>query len=915
MKLTKYITYISLVGALFSCLGSGKSKLSSNTPFNEDDKTAKVLQSIRPSKPSKNNSTIKDLQLNSSISKDLKIRLWASSELIDSPIAMDVDAVGRVWVTEDYSRKKGRIVVLSDTTKDGYADKRQVFLENKFLRTSTSLAIFDNKVYVANHEKIIIYTDVNKNGVFDKLIDKEEIFSKGFETGFHDHGLHSFLGLPNGELYFDLGNRGGTFKFKDGRQFSSASYYGNPRNTKNIGKKSWDGRTYIGGMSLRMNSDGSNARVISHNNRNVMDAGISSFGDIFQADQDDPPNSRASWLLPYANYGYASFDDGGRRTWSEIAKSWDGGGQKKNGIVDLNKRGTSNRAHWRENYPGTSPIGYSLGVGSPIGAVFIENDDLSKELMGSFIFAECVRREFLHFKPEIKGTHYDMKKVESLIKLKVKGKLRSEHFSGKPFFPIDVTMNIDGSLFLADWVSSIYRRFRGLKKEGGIYRISKKSEKYVKLPKFDFTTTKGLLKVLMNPAINVRWVAFNKLTSKGSSITNDVIDFYKKQKNPYHRARLIWLLAKLGKEGRNFVLTLINHKDVRFSLVSYRALVDADPKNIFSYIKKFLPKSHLFVKQAIAISLRDIDLKGRDALISTLFKSYDGNNRYYLEALGAMSNQREEFVYNILLKNLLKKEFKNWTDKEMGIAWRLRTKLALRDLFRAMKYNRVSLNKFRFYLNAFALYFSEKERLINVAFVKELSKLPKYKAYKSTIDEFMEKDFIRLKPIKLDANYIIPKQFGKKTKVGSIDTILKLKGDAKKGKLKFQQSCLTCHVMNGVGVHFGPNLTGWGKVRSYKAIMKEILKPSSKLAHGYSRSARITNGKYTAEGLVIGHVGHSHTKGTYKLKIFGGSFKKFELRKNRYKINFLKESLMPKPENLGLTNQDIRNITEFLKKN
>ena len=907
MKLIKYITYISLVGVLFSCLGTGKSNLSSDTPFKYNE-TGKDLQLGRASKPSKYNKAVEDLQLSSSISKDLKIKLWASSELVDSPIAMDVDTIGRVWVTEDYSREKGRIVVLSDTNNDGYADKRQVFLENKFLRTSISLAVFDNKIYVANHREIIVYTDVNRNGVFDKLVDKEETLARGFETQNHDHGLHSFLGLPNGELYFDIGNRGGTFKFKDGRRdFSSASYYGNQRN---IEKKSWDGRTYIGGMTLRMSPDSSNVRVISHNNRNVMDAGISSFGDIFQADQDDPPNSRASWLLPYANYGYASFDDGGQRPWSEILKSWDGGGQNKEGALDTSTRSSSNRAHWRENYPGTSPIGYSLGVGSPIGAVFIENDALSKELMGSFIFAECVRREFLQFKPEIKGTHYNMKKVESLVRVSKKD--RNGRLSKRPFFPVDVAMNIDGSLFLADWVSNAFRRQLGLRKEGGIYRISKKSEKHIKLPKFDFTTTKGLLKVLMNPAINVRWVAFAKLVSKGSSITNDVINFYKKQKNPYHRARLIWLLAKLGEEGRKFVLTLRNHKDVRFSLVSYRALVDADPKNIFSYIKKFLPKSHLFVKQAIAISLRDIDLKGRDALISTLFKSYDGNNRYYLEALGAMSDQREEFVYNILLKNLLKKKFKNWTDKEMGIAWRLRTKLALRDLFNAMKYNSVSLEKLRFYLNAFALYHSEKERLINVSFVKELFNLPKYKGYISTIDEFMEKDFNRLKPVKLDGNYIIPKQFGKKTKVGSIDTILKLNGDAKKGKLKFHQSCVSCHVMNGVGVNFGPNLTGWGKVRSYKEIMKDILEPSSKLAHGYGSSVRITNGKYTVEGLLLGHYYH---KGDIKLKTFGGSFKKYAYRRNGYKFTILKKSLMPKPENLGLTNQDIRNITEFLKKN
>ena len=61
---------------------------------------------------------------------DLKMEVWAQSPMIYSPVAMDVDAQGRLWVTEgiDYNVKKRiatgqSIMVLSDMDHDGKADE------------------------------------------------------------------------------------------------------------------------------------------------------------------------------------------------------------------------------------------------------------------------------------------------------------------------------------------------------------------------------------------------------------------------------------------------------------------------------------------------------------------------------------------------------------------------------------------------------------------------------------------------------------------------------------------------------------------------------------------------------------------------------------------------------------------------
>ena len=70
---------------------------------------------------------------------NLTIELWARSPLIYSPVAMNFDALGRLWLTEgiDYQRglriEAGRsILVLED--QDGEADSSHVFVTEKDLR-------------------------------------------------------------------------------------------------------------------------------------------------------------------------------------------------------------------------------------------------------------------------------------------------------------------------------------------------------------------------------------------------------------------------------------------------------------------------------------------------------------------------------------------------------------------------------------------------------------------------------------------------------------------------------------------------------------------------------------------------------------------------------------------------------------
>ncbi|MDP7133204.1 MAG: hypothetical protein QF437_22095, partial [Planctomycetota bacterium] len=141
--------------------------------------------------------------------KDLKIEVWAQSPLIYSPVAMDCDARGRLWVTEGIDYNRGSriaagqsIIVVEDSDQDGKADSSHVFVTEKVRHAPLGIAVFDNRIVLSATPSIIVYTDVDRNAVFDAKIDKREVFLTGFQNTRHDHSLHAVVGAPSGQWHF-----------------------------------------------------------------------------------------------------------------------------------------------------------------------------------------------------------------------------------------------------------------------------------------------------------------------------------------------------------------------------------------------------------------------------------------------------------------------------------------------------------------------------------------------------------------------------------------------------------------------------------------------------------------------------------------------------------------------------------------
>ncbi|MCA9001744.1 MAG: dehydrogenase, partial [Planctomycetes bacterium] len=165
----------------------------------------------------------------------LEVQLFAESPMLFNPTAMDVDEEGRVWVTEgvNYRQWNGRnpglhhgegdrVVVLQDTDGDGVADSSTVFVQDKDLTAPLGIAVIDGAVYVSCSPNLFVYRDLDG----DLKADEREVLLTGFGGFNHDHGLHSVVEHPSGDLLWCAGNAGPHLvEDRDGFHLRSGSMY------------------------------------------------------------------------------------------------------------------------------------------------------------------------------------------------------------------------------------------------------------------------------------------------------------------------------------------------------------------------------------------------------------------------------------------------------------------------------------------------------------------------------------------------------------------------------------------------------------------------------------------------------------------------------------------------------------------
>lgn len=840
------------------------------------------------------------------VPEGLEATLWATSPQLFNPANMDIDSKGRIWVSEgvNYRSKGGRraagdrIVVLEDTDGDGVADKSHTFVQDPELTCPLGVAVFDNVVVVSNTPDLIVYTDVNRDGVFDPKVDKKEVLLTGFMQKQHDHSLHAVFGGPDGRWYFSNGNCGAQFTDRTGHQFNiGGAYLHNPW----AGQPSYDGHVYVGGFAASMDPDGGNVKILAYGFRNSYEQAKNSLGDLFQSDNDDPPACRVTPLIEGGNMGFFSPD--GQRTWQ----------------ADKRPGQSVPTAEWRQDDPDTIPAGDVYGGGAPTGMTFYENGALGDKWKGLLLSCETGRNVVFGYLPKQDGAGFKLERFDFFTSNK------AHQFSGSDFVivggnktisderyvqfrPSDVCVGPDGAIYVADWFDKRTGGHATLDDtcSGSIYRIAPKGFK-PKVPAIDYDTTEGQFAALQSPAVNTRLVGFSKLKAQGEKVIPEINKL--QSDNEYVAARKIWLLAQLGDAGVKIVTGMLDDANATTRLVAFRALKAAGV-NPMTVAAKLAKDESAAVRRDVAASLRDVAADQAAPVLVELAKGFDGQDRSYLAAWGIGCMGKEAAVWQALPKT------QPWDDKLAWLAWRLHVKEAIGDVKARALDSKLTPAQRKLAVDtlAFTRDAESAKALVEVAKDKAspvLGDAMWWLINRSTNDwttfgvgEMLKNEGI-LDPDKIKLTAVVSPEPPADNLVPKVADVLKLTGDAKNGATVVQR-CFMCHQINGQGVDFGPGLTGWGASQPTDVITEAVLYPSKDIAHGFEGTRIITKDGTQIDGIVL-------TDGEFvMIKSMAGltQIVPKKLIKSKTKMT---RSLMMGAVQLGLTPQEVADVVAYLR--
>ena len=570
------------------------------------------------------------------VANGLEVTLSASEPELRSLTNLDVDDRGRVWVCDvmNYRRNAGsrpegdRILILEDTTGDGVMDSVKTYYQGTDIDSAMGICVLGNEVIVTATPTVWRFVDEDGD---DKPDRKEAMFT---ETGQpqHDHSAHSFLFGPDGKLYWNFGNTGKQVKDADGNTVVDIH-----------GRAVVDnGQPLYGGMPFRCDLDGSNFEVLAHNFRNNWETTVDSFGTLWQSDNDDDGNrgTRINFVMEQGNYGYRD----------ELT----GAGWRDDRITleeEIPLR------HWHLNDPGVIPNMLQTGAGSPSGICVYEGRLLPKRYWDQVIHCDPGPNVVRAYPATPDGAGYS-----ATIDPLVTGTI------DKWFRPADVCVAPDGSLFVSDWYDpGVGGHRQGDTDRGRLFRIAPPGVKY-DVPTFDYSTASGAVEALCNPCLSVRYKAWMALHDMGESAEGELLRLYNENSNPRLRARALWLLGKIEGHGEHFVATALQdaNPDIRITGIRLAKQLGMTPSTVCASAAS---DDSPAVRRELAVALRYDESKTMPEVWAKLAQAYDGQDRWYLEALGLSSDLRPAECYEAWLAAVGGK----WNTPEgRDIVWRIR---------------------------------------------------------------------------------------------------------------------------------------------------------------------------------------------------------------------------------------------------
>jgi putative membrane-bound dehydrogenase-like protein len=582
----------------------------------------------------------------------LEAPLWAAEPMVVNPTNIDVDSRGRVWVTEglNYRLTRGgnkrfsriedadKIKILEDTDNDGKADKVTVFADQVF-PVPMGIAVEEHwskdgkyqgcKVFVGNSPDLLVLEDTDG----DDRADNRYPLLTGFGGIDSDHGVHGMVLGPDGKLYFTQGD--GCCSVQPDKSEKQQNFDVVDRSGRHV----WSDQL---ANTLRSNRDGTQFEILADRQRNNYETSLNSFGQLFTSDNDDDGNRgcRVIWIMDGGKYGYHT---------------------------------PGSPRHWGEDVPGNVPKLVGTGNGSPAGIMVYEGELLPGDFQNAVFEVDAGTRQINHFPLTRHGAAF---RTESKVLLS----------SDDPWFrPVDVCAAPDGSLFVADWYDAgVGGHAFSDQTTGRIYRVAPKGVG-PKTAKPDFGSLDGQITALASPNIATRDVARRMLIAylneKGESGARDMepkLQSFELPKNPVMQARLMWIASEvpalksldlMAESMKRRDASLYDRTDPRMRELAVRILgrdvsrvgkvetreplPELAAARYLEALLAIVDDPDAGVRRELILSLRDLPTDKVGAGLRKLAASWDGQDRWYLEALGlALRNREPDYLRSLFDGNL-----------------------------------------------------------------------------------------------------------------------------------------------------------------------------------------------------------------------------------------------------------------------
>ncbi len=591
----------------------------------------------------------------------LEATLFASEPMIASPTNIDVDERGRVWVCEvmnyrdhalEEARAEGdRILILEDSDGDGKADKTTLFYQGRDIDAALGICVLANE---RGHREVIVSAAPNIWRFIDIDLDdkpdrKEILLTKTGKTQ-SDHSTHSVVFGPDGRYYWNFGNSGYAAHHGDGRLVYDRRGFPVVDKLVRTLTGPWDPLKlpYAGGMAFRCDNRGGKFDVLGHNFRNNYELAVDSFGTVWQTDNDDDGSDgcRINYIMEGGNFGYR--DEMTGASWRT---------ERPGQHPEVPSR------HWHQNDPGVVPNFLQTGAGSPTGITVYEGRLLPKVFWDQVIACDAGPGVVWAARATKEGAGFR----GELIPILKTGKDRW-------FRPVDVVVAPDGSLFVSDWYDPYVGWNRqGDRARGRIYRIAPRGHRYGPISPGELNNPENAIFHLRSPNSATRsWGWFH-------ASAQDLFYMFDYDPNLRFRARAFWRLVAKAEEdpdGRDRLERLIGwalaHPEEDIRIIGLRAA------RLTRYLpldeaEKLVRDPSAQVRRQCALLLRDQPSPGAARLWAELAHRHDGEDRWYLEALGIGAEGNWDACFEAWLEKI-NPGTTTFTKAQRDIIWRSRAR-------------------------------------------------------------------------------------------------------------------------------------------------------------------------------------------------------------------------------------------------